>query len=88
MYPFLYPFPATLACWGLPGLTEEVFFKYLILKEKYQFLRGLSGGWEDPGFKMVCLPISPLPHGGEPSKYSKNAGGRSIRWTVPGGSAR
>ncbi len=21
--------------------------------------------------KMVCLPISPLPHGGEPYKYSK-----------------
>ncbi len=22
--------------------------------------------------KMVCLPISPLPHGGEPYKYSKD----------------
>ena len=28
--------------------------------------------------KMVCLPISPLPHWGEPSKYTKNDGRRGL----------
>jgi hypothetical protein len=69
------PYSSPLApCRGLLALTAADFRSYLIRKNKSQVFGGLSEGGADPGFKMVRLPVSPLPHRRRPSeKYSRGS---------------
>ena len=74
MYSFLSLLLATFACRALLPLAVQAFRKYLNRKGKSQFLRGLSEGGGDPGFKMVCLPISPLPQTLPLQRLARQAG--------------
>jgi hypothetical protein len=71
VYSFLsLPF-ATGACWELLALTTQDDCNSLTHKGKSHLFGGLSGGGAGSGGKMVCLPISPLPHGDVLPKYNK-----------------
>ena len=70
-YSFLsLPF-ATGAYWELLALTTQEDCNPLMCKEKSHLSVELSGGGAGSGVKMVCLPISPLPHADDLSKYNK-----------------
>ena len=63
VYSFLsLPF-ATGAYWELLALTMQDGRNPLTHKGKSHLFEGLSEGGGEPGGKMVCLPISPLPQG-------------------------
>ena len=55
------PFP-TGAYWELLALTMQDDCNPLSHKGKSHLFEGLSEGGGESGGKMVCLPISPLPH--------------------------
>jgi hypothetical protein len=66
VYSFLSLLFATGAYWALLAGTTKDDRNPLNRKGKSHFSGGLSGGGKESGFKMVCLPISPLPHGSQP----------------------
>ena len=62
VYSFLSLPCATGAYWALLALTTQEGCNPLICKGKSHLFGELSGGGAVSGVKMVCLPISPLPH--------------------------
>ena len=75
MYSFLsLPF-ATGGYWEMLALTPQDDRNPLNRKGKSHFSGGLSEAGVESGVKMVCLPISPLPHGSVLKKYNKQRAG-------------
>ena len=86
MYSFLsLPF-ATGAYWELLALTAADGCNPLIYKGKSHFFEELSEGGGKSGVKMVCLPISPLPHAGRSVVKSIAKRRRAGRGLVAAGS--